>query len=154
ILPAVYLHFALEYVQLAQNRQKLIRIYYFISIVLILFVFSPWFLSITYRPTFGFYITKPRMLYPVHIALFIGAVIYIQVELLINLVKSSGEKKNQIKYFLIATMIGYSGGMTNYLINYDVKMFPLYPFGNYTILLYVVIIGFNILRNKFMDIQV
>ena len=68
--------------------------------------------------------------------------------------RASGIRKQQIKYLLISAIVGYSGGITNYLINYDKEFFPLHPFGNCTILAYVIVVGIAIVRYQLMDIRI
>ncbi len=60
-----------------------------------------------------------------------------------------GRKKKQIKLFLLATGIAYSGGGSLFLQAFGIP-FPSY--GVYLILAYVLIIGYAIHRYKFLDL--
>jgi len=156
ILPTVYVHFVLLYLEKLDRRRKVMLCLYCITVICLVLNFTPWFISASYRPKFDYYITHPQVLYPIHIMGFMGSITYVYFELIRSRFdkKNSPERKKQIQNFLFATVLGYSGGITNYLINYDLSVFPLYPFGNYTILGYVIVIGFGIVRYKFLDIEV
>jgi len=64
---------------------------------------------------------------------------------------STGIKRNQIRYILIGTVIGYLGGATNYLLWYDI---PIPPIGNWTTTFYLGIVAYAIVKYELMDIRV
>jgi len=136
------------------NRQKKLTSAYVIVLLIFCLDFTPWLASVRFLTSFGFYVAEPRFLYPVHLFVFLGVHSYAFFELIRAFVKSTGEKRSQLTYFLLATIIGYSGGITNYLINYGIKIYPFYPFGNYTIIVFVLILAFAIFRHRLMDIEV
>lgn len=76
---------------------------------------------------------------------------YAHYKLFVAFLHSSGKLKNQILYFLIGSGLGFSGGITNFLpaLNIDV-----YPFGNFTIPIYCVIVTYALVRHQLMDIEV
>jgi signal transduction histidine kinase len=57
--------------------------------------------------------------------------------------------RSQIKYQLLAGVIGFGGGMTNFLP----QLFQIYPFGNYLILLYVAFVSYAILKLKLFNMK-
>ncbi|OQX54192.1 MAG: hypothetical protein B5M48_01445 [Candidatus Omnitrophica bacterium 4484_213] len=59
-------------------------------------------------------------------------------------------KKNQIKYIIIAYLIGYIGSV-DFLPTFDIE---IYPFGYVAILLYLSIIAFTIIRYRLMDVYI
>ena len=154
ILPAIYVHFVLLFLEKADTRRRLIFFLYVLAGFFVIADFSPWFITSTLRPKFDFYVTQPLLLYPFHIMTFVLSVVYVNIELIHSLHHGRGRKSKQVQYFFAATVIGYSGGITNYLINYDLLIYPFYPYGNYTICIYVIVIGLGILRYGFMDIEV
>ncbi|MCM8775030.1 MAG: ATP-binding protein [Candidatus Omnitrophica bacterium] len=154
ILPAVYVHFVFLFLDKLPSRRRLINFLYGIAAVFVVIDFTPWFITVSYRPQVHFFVTQPLVLYPYHVLIFVLSVFYVYFELALCLWKATGIRRKQVQYFLVATLIGYSGGVTNYLINYNLFIFPLYPFGNYTVCAYVVIIGLGILRYRLMDIEV
>jgi len=64
--------------------------------------------------------------------------------------RASGLKQNQFKYFFIAVAIGYGAGVFDYvpIFGYD-----LYPYGNFGIILYPIIMTYAIVRYRLMDIS-
>jgi len=51
----------------------------------------------------------------------------------------SPEKRKWLYVYLVVHLFAHAGAMDNYLIMYDVRIFPLYPYGLYMILPYVVL---------------
>jgi len=66
-------------------------------------------------------------------------------------VNSSGITKEQLKYIILAVIVGFFGGASNWLVWYKI---PIPPYANILISLYIVIIGYAILRHRLMDIEV
>lgn len=64
--------------------------------------------------------------------------------------KSRGSKKVQLTYILFVALVGFGGGMTNYLP----QLFNLYPIGNYLVVFYVVFITYAIVKHRLMDIRI
>ncbi len=54
---------------------------------------------------------------------------------------------------LIGSLIGYSGGIDNFLIVFDIRLPLLAPYGTYAIPLYVLIASYAIIRHRLMDIN-
>ncbi len=63
---------------------------------------------------------------------------------------SSGIKRDQIKYILIGTIIGYLGGATNYLLWYNI---PIPPIGNWSTTFYLGLVAYAIVKYRLMDIR-
>lgn len=72
-------------------------------------------------------------------------------ELMKYLKKSSGIRRIQARYLLVAFFIGFVGGGSVLLPTFGT---PLYPLGNFGITLYVIIGTYAILRRQLMDIEV
>jgi len=65
--------------------------------------------------------------------------------------KASGNYKNQLKYILVATSIGWLGGHL-YLILY--LHIDIYPWGNILVAIFPIIMGYAIIRHQLMDIRI
>jgi signal transduction histidine kinase len=63
----------------------------------------------------------------------------------------SGQKKNQCKYIMLASLVGFLGGLTTFPLWYQIKIPPL---GCHFIWLYTVAITIAIMRYRLMDIKV
>ncbi len=64
---------------------------------------------------------------------------------------AKGQTRNQIRYVLIAAIIGFLGAMTTFLPVFNIEVFP---FGFYFVSAYVVIISYAIAKHRLMDINI
>ncbi len=71
--------------------------------------------------------------------------------LIANLRESYGRKKLQIKFGILASLLGFSLGLTNFFPLYGINIYPLGPVGN---LLANATIAYSIMRYTFMDIDI
>ncbi len=74
---------------------------------------------------------------------------YAFIELIIGIIKNQGQKKIQIIYLLIASLIGFVPSFTTFPL---VKDIPLYPFGVPIIAFYTFILAFGIIKYELADI--
>ena len=93
----------------------------------------------------------PGYLYLPLVTFWFGYIIYAHYELIKGFIRSSGLKRNQIRYLLAASAIGFIGGSTSFLPVFDIELFP---FGNYFIALYAFIITYAIVNHRLMDINI
>jgi len=136
------------------ERKPIIILSYLLTIAFIILDFTPLFIS-GVSPKHGYpYWVNPGILYPFHILMTASLVIASVLELWIKLIKAKGIQKTQLKYFLIAVLLGYGGGSLNYLLNYNIKIFMFSPYITYSVLIYVGITSYAILRHRLMDIEV
>lgn len=98
-----------------------------------------------------FFYAEPGLAFPFFTAWWFGSVVYSHVVLIRAMKGSSETKRNQIKYFFLATAVGYGGGGMDFLPIFGVN---LYPWGNFAITLYPLIMSFAILRYRLMDIRI
>ncbi|NQT29720.1 MAG: GHKL domain-containing protein [Candidatus Saganbacteria bacterium] len=149
-----FLHLTLVLSGTLKKRATFLKIAYIIVIATLLLDLSPWLVNARYLEGFNFFAAKPELFYPLHLAVFFGFHLYAFWVLFVAFLQSKGAERNQIAYFLVATSIGYSGGTANYLLNYGIKIFPFWPFGNYTIVAFVSILAYAITKHELMDIRV
>jgi len=93
----------------------------------------------------------PTLLYTVFTFFWFFSICYSHFQLLLGLRGMGGIKKTQIKYFFLATAVGFSGGITCFLPCFGIE---IYPFLNFTVPLYPLIMTYAIIRHKLMDIEV
>ncbi len=118
-----------------------------------------WFVNLTSDSLFNgvkllvgsLYWATPGNLYHWYVGLFILITIYSFYELFQAFKYSEGNKKTQIYYFTFSMLIGYIGGLPNYLPAYGIRF---YPWGNYLIPIYASIGTYAILKHKLLDIVV
>ena len=64
---------------------------------------------------------------------------------------ASGIRQNQLRYLITALTLGYSGGITNFLLWYDI---PIPPFGNVLVSAYVILFSYSVIKFQLLDINV
>ena len=148
IAPAFH-HFVTVFVE--KEARVFVRLQYLIGLAFVCFVPSRWFFS-SYRLFFNsFYFANAGPLFYVFLLWWMGSICYSHKMLLDALAESSQARRNQIKYFLLATILGFSGGSYGYLANMG---FDLYPWGDFTVPLYPWIMSMAIVRHRLLDITV
>lgn len=64
---------------------------------------------------------------------------------------SIGDKRLQSRTILWGMVIGYAGGITNYFLWYGV---PIAPWGNILVSVYVLAVGYAVIKQRFLNIKV
>ncbi|MBI4846979.1 MAG: hypothetical protein HY808_00170 [Nitrospirae bacterium] len=82
--------------------------------------------------------------------IWMGLVAYGIYQLFRNYVEYKGHKKLQTLYFLVAIIVGFSSGLTNFIPYFGIK---IYPIGNIGIVIYCIIVSYAIFRYRLMDIS-
>jgi two-component system NtrC family sensor kinase len=104
------------------------------------------------RLTFSsFYYALPGTVFPLFVVWWVTMVVYSHYQLYRKHRVTSGQKRSQIQYFFLATAIGYLGGSLDYLPIFGID---LYPYGNFAIVLYPMIMTYAIVQYRLMDIAV
>ncbi len=149
-IPVLFLHFVLVFINQYEKKQK-------IRYVAILFGFIVFGLSFTdyFREgvapiiDFNFWIVPGRLyfLFPLYFSIIVAYFTYL---LVVELKKSSAGHKEQVKYILFSSLIGFIGTATNFLP----QAVGWYPFGNFIAIFYIATIAYAITKYRLMNIQV
>ena len=99
----------------------------------------------------SFYYCLPGAIFPFFTLWWVMLVVYSHYQLYKMHRVTSGLKRRQIEYFFLATAIGYAGGSLDYLPIFGVD---LYPYGNFAIVFYPIIMTYAIVQYRLMDIAV
>ena len=99
----------------------------------------------------SFYYALPGAVFPFFVVWWVMLVTYSHYQLFQMRRITSGQKRSQIEYFFLATTIGYLGGSLDYLPIFGID---LYPYGNFAIVLYPMIMTYAIVQYRLMDIAV
>jgi len=156
LIPVLFVHFVFEL--LGIKRRKVLVLTYVIGALFFILNITDW-LGITklfitnLRFVFNsFYVdSPPAPLYPVFVTFFFGSVIYGHLCGIKALKTSMGQKRVQIKYFLAATTLGFTGGATAFPMVFGIN---LYPFLHFTVPLYPLVMTYAIIKYRLMDIEV
>lgn len=133
------------------KRTLLLKLIYFQGLAFLLLTHSTIFVKNVKFVLSSFYYTDPGVIFHPFLIMWFLIVCYSHYELYLAYNKSSGKKKIQILYLFFGTVVGFSGGSTNFLPVYDI---PIYPFGNFMIALYCVIVTYAIMKYRLLDISV
>lgn len=149
-IPTLYLHHLITLFDLITRRRAIILFAYIFSFISLGIDFSPNFIK-GVSPKVGFlFWPNPGPLFHIFLFFWMCIVLYGVCLIIRQFFNSSGIKRNQVKYLLLATLIGWGGGLTNYLLWYDI---PIHPIGNFLVSGYIIITTYAIIRYRLMDIN-
>lgn len=150
LIPFLFFNFILVLLGIHEQKKREYRISYILAFILLGLSFTPLFKA-GMKPLFEFnYWINPGPLYiffPIIFAVFAIYAVYLMISRYRNL---DLERKNQVKYILLMALIGYGGGITNFLP----QIAKVYPFGNYLVIFYIVAITYAITKHKLFDVKV
>jgi len=148
-IPPLFFHFATTLVK--RRKLGLTVTVYGISLCFLLLDFTRLFIK-DVGPILSFrYYGIPGTFFPIFVLSFITIIGYSHYILIKHLRKSEGVVRNQVKYLLFATIIGFLGGGTTFLPTFNIEIFP---FGFYLISIYSGIISYAIMKHRLMDINI
>lgn len=154
-IPACFLHFIFELVDIKGRRQIILKASYMFSLIFFIFNNFTKLLLPSVSPKFSFnYYWNTGILYPYYFTGWLVIVIYGLYELRKAYLRSTGAKRNQLRYVFWAPLIGYAGGVSNYLPAFNIEIFPYNPFGTYGVPIFSTIIAYAIIKYGLMDISV
>jgi len=102
------------------------------------------------KPAYWVYPPGPLHIFFTIFAYF-GWVIYAHIQLIKSYKNTTGIKRSQIKYFFLATALGFAGGGTSFLPCFGIHIYPIF---NFTVFLYPIIMTYAIFRYRLMDITI
>lgn len=148
LINVAYLHFVFAFVGILEKRKKLLGACYFVNFIfLILNAFTLLYTRLIPKHGFGFW-PVPTLLFHIYLSWWVWQCSYGFCWLVKGYRLSTGLKREQIGYFIIAAIIGFVGGATNWPLWYDI---PLPPHPNILITLYIAIVAYAILRRYFLE---
>jgi len=92
----------------------------------------------------------PGPLFHLHVAQLAGLALLGLGILLRELPRADGLKRNQIRFLIVAEIVGWSGGATNYPLWYGI---PILPYGNILVSAYTAIFAYAMVRYRLLDIE-
>jgi len=150
-IPVTYFHFVLVFLNKLKENRKLLIFIYILSFIFLFLDFTPLFVkNVEAIPIFPYW-PKAGIAYGPFVFMFVVLGIYCWYLMFKSLKKSTGTEKLQIKYVFIGTLIGYSVGITNYFLWYNI-MIP--PVGNWLVPVYIVSIAYAVLKHHLMNVKV
>ncbi len=96
------------------------------------------------------YYSTANVLYAVVLLIWVYIVIVGHVNLFQGYKKAKGLEQKQLQFVFYAMFIGFVGGCSTWLPMFYV---PLYPYGNFSIPIYALIVTYAIVRHKLLDVN-
>ncbi len=150
-IPVFYLHWILLLLKIEKKKKKILFFSYLFAIIFLVFNFTPLFIK-DIKPTLSFrWWPVAGIIYSFYLFSYFYLIGYGLFQLIKNYRIKEGYQRAQIKYVILATIIGFIGGATNFPLWYDI---PIPPIGNILVALYPFILSYAILKYRLMDIQV
>ncbi|MEK7078017.1 MAG: histidine kinase dimerization/phospho-acceptor domain-containing protein [Patescibacteria group bacterium] len=140
-IPVFYFHWILL---VLNKKSKKVLISAYISVVIFtLFSFSPLFVkNVQQKFSFPFW-PNPGILYSLYlVTIYLGLVIY-SLWLLFNTFKKEPEKRGQVFYVILGSILGFGGGLFNFFLWYNI---PIKPYGNFLVVSFSLCFGYAMLR--------
>ena len=152
LIPVFFVHFIQKF--LNQNNKKLLVFVYSIgTCFIILNLFTRNFIQgVTHESLYSY--PTPGITYHFFFIFFALCVSYSIFKLFEAYKYSPSNRRNQLKYLLFGSFLGYLGGLKNFIIVYNLKPFLIYPYGTYAIPIYVAIVTYAIIRFRLLDINI
>lgn len=149
LIPSFYLHFVVSFLNL--RKPIAIKISYSISAFFIISSFTPLFIR-TVEPKlfFNFYATAG----PLYIEwIFSYAILsaYGMYLLIQNYMVSIPGRKNQLRYLIASSAIGFTGGLTIFPLFYNIQLPPV---GEHIIFLYPLIFSIAVIKHNLLDLNI
>lgn len=147
-IPAFYLYFVAI---LTNYKKRFVIIFGFFLAIILAFLSLTIYFKTGMKIIYDFYWINPGPYYIIFPIYFFIYAVY-SIYLFIRVYKNNDDLiiKSQIRNALLAALIGYIGGFTNFFP----QLFNIYPFGNYFVVLYVFIMGYGVLKYKLLTIKV
>ena len=148
VIPVCYFHFSTRLIGERHDREVLAG--YGLAAIFMGLSFTPWVVrGVEPRMMFPFW-PVPGPVYPFYLAHFFY--FFLRSWLLLHRAcrEASFFRRNQLRYVLWHTVIGFIGGATNYLLWYHV---PVPPVGNVLVSLYMIGVGYAVVRFRLMEVD-
>jgi signal transduction histidine kinase len=151
-IPITFLHWILSLYGLWQKRKGVIVAGYIFTIVLSIFCFTPLYIKdINPQLSFAWW-PEAGIVYSIYLLIaYIGLISYALYELIKIYKKTKGHIHEQIKYIILAIILGFGGGATNFPLWYNI---PIPPYGNFLVAFYPLILSYAIVKHQLFEIKV
>jgi signal transduction histidine kinase len=151
-IPVFFLHFICALLNIVQEKRKILIAAYIIGFSMLAFVPTNLFVSHTVAVVgFKYFVGPAGLQYHLFPLFFVVCLVYAFYELFKGFRHSQGLSRNQLKYLLVALLIGYSGGPTGFLPLYNI---PIPRWGLYTVSVFSIIVTYTIVKYRLMDINI
>lgn len=149
-IPIFFYHFVVVLLELEKEKRISLKIGYALAVFFQIANYSKYFVKGVPPKLIFQHWVDPGILYYPFFLFFAGYFALSAILLFKHFSDYSRKNKDQIKYVLLAILIGAGGGITNFFP----QLFGVYPFGTYLVIFYVVFISYAILRHHLFNVKV
>lgn len=147
LIPVAYLHFTLRLLGLRHD--VAVRGGYILAITMAVLSIGTDLIVTDVVPKLWFsHWPVPGLIYPVYLLFFFSYLAVALWKLIEGYRRSTGLARNQLRFVILGTAVGFLGGATNFFMWYDV---PVPPVGNGLVAFYIVGVGYAVLRFRLME---
>ncbi|NQT30639.1 MAG: hypothetical protein HQ596_08710 [Candidatus Saganbacteria bacterium] len=149
-IPATFVHFTLSLIDQLSLKRKLVYLTYLFAFIFLILDFTPLFVA-NVGPTLEFrYYPQAGLVYPLFVVFVLAGFFYAFFELFAAFRAVTGTRKNQLLYVLIASAIGFLGGITAFFPVWGINL-PV--ISQATLPLYILIAVYAIVKHKLFNIS-
>ncbi len=151
LLPVLFLTFVHSFLGISAKRKPVFVCSVLAAIIFLLFLPTKYFIVSLARSGVFRYYPQGGPLYLAFAVFFAILVAEGFIELIAGFIASTGAKRNQIAYLIIASLFGFGGGALWFLPAFGV---PVYPFGVFIVPFYLFIAAYSIVKHGLLDIRI
>jgi len=146
-----FFHVSMAILDKLNEKKRIITVMYLINVVfVVLNMKSMLYTGLVEKYNLGYW-PNPTPLFFVYLIFWAVQAIYGSYLLYQGFLKSSGHKKEQIRYFLTGCVIGFVGGSTNWPLWFNIN---LPPYLNILIAVHVPLTAYAIVKHQLLNIEV
>ena len=151
-IPIFFVHWIFVLFKLDKKKKNVLVFGYLMTLFFLCFSFSSLFIK-EIKPQLQFaWWPQAGIIYTLFIFCSYGGLVGYSSYLLIKLHKRADKLvQDQIKYVLLAVVVGFGGGAFNFPLWYGL---PIPPYGNFLVFLYPFILAYTVLKYRLMDIKI
>lgn len=152
MIPIAYLHWILSVLELSKKRRPVLFCGYLITAIFLFFGFSDKFIKGVHSIYFFPFWPTPGVLYKWFLLFCFGCMVSYAIFLLVReIAKNKGERKYQLVYILVGSLLGFGGGITNFPLMYGYG-FP--PLGIFLVIGGPLALNYAVIKHHLMDLKV
>lgn len=153
-IPVFFIHFVTNLLGQEKENRKVLLLSYLIGIIFLILDGGPLLIK-TVVPKFSFkHMVVPGSFYLLFFILWMSGITFGLFKLFAAYIKSSGARRNQLKYLCWTSLIGYLGGPLNFLPAFNIEIYPLMPFATYGVPIYGLVIAYAIMKYRLLEVNV
>ena len=150
-IPVTYLHFVFCRLNLHKKNKLFLLLSYILAFIFSILNSTPLFVKHVTPELYFPYWPKPGIFFHPFLVMFFSYILYGCYLLFRAYQKTTGTERIQISYFLVASLIGFSSGVTNFLLWYGI---PAPPYWNAFVILFPILTTYGITKHYLFEIRV